>query len=134
MLKELVMVYLKDAEFFNFIRMSESIGNEAFMHCGTTDFSVVIPDSVTFIGGGAFVMSNISSVVIGNGITEIRASTFNIAVILNQLRLVIVLLIFRPMHFLVVVLRNIMIPVLLIFRLLILDKPHASKSYRSKTM
>ena len=38
--------------------------------------SVVIPDSVTFIGGGAFVMSNISSVVIGNGITEIRGSTF----------------------------------------------------------
>lgn len=53
-----------------------SIGNSAFASCLYLSGAVKIPESVTYIGSGAFGSCNISSINIPKGITEIKASTF----------------------------------------------------------
>jgi hypothetical protein len=52
------------------------IGDEAFRECGFT--SLVIPDSVTAIGYGAFEScNNLTSAIIGNGVTSIGNGIFS---------------------------------------------------------
>jgi len=52
-----------------------SVDREAFYQCGTLT-SVVIPDSVTYIGENAFRYSTLTSVKIGNGMKTINQSVF----------------------------------------------------------
>ena len=68
----------------------EIIGAEVFKSCRRLK-SVVIPDSVRSLGNGAFINSSVSSVVIGNGLyKKFKLVHSNIAIIFNQLRLVLV--------------------------------------------
>ena len=65
---------------------SISLGNglesieEAFRNCGTTDFSV-IPDSVTFIGGGVFVRAIFLQLLLEMESLKLEEVHSNIAVI-----------------------------------------------------
>jgi len=53
-----------------------TIKDRAFHDCGLSG-SLVIPDSVTFIGKYAFLYNNLISVTFGNGVIEIGSSAFS---------------------------------------------------------
>jgi hypothetical protein len=53
-----------------------SIGSRAFASCGQLTGEIVIPNSVTYLGEMAFRYAKITSVVIGNGLTEIDVGVF----------------------------------------------------------
>ena len=68
----------KDARHeFNLPANLESIGNNAFYYCYTLSGDVVIPESVTQIGGWAFTgCQNITSIVLPEGLKRIETATF----------------------------------------------------------